>query len=29
MADWLLEHLPDVTKAFLARSEHPDLTAKK
>ncbi|WP_431033534.1 ferritin-like domain-containing protein [Pseudomonas yamanorum] len=29
MADWLLENLPDITKAFLIRSENPDLEAKK
>lgn len=29
MAAWLLEHLPQITKAFLSRSETPELTAKK
>lgn len=28
MAAWLLEHLPDVTQAFLARAETPGVTAK-
>jgi ferritin-like metal-binding protein YciE len=28
MAAWLLEHLPEVTQAFLARSETPGVTAK-
>ncbi|MCW5299884.1 ferritin-like domain-containing protein [Herbaspirillum lusitanum] len=28
MAEWLLAHLPSVTKQFLARSEIPDVTAK-
>jgi ferritin-like metal-binding protein YciE len=28
MAAWLLQHLPEVTKAFLARAATPDLTAK-
>lgn len=29
MAQWLLEHLPKLTEAFLARSADPDLEAKK
>lgn len=29
MADWLLEHLPEVTEAFLSRSAAPDVTAKR
>jgi ferritin-like metal-binding protein YciE len=29
MADWLLEHLPKLTEAFLLRSASPDLEAKK
>lgn len=29
MADWLLEHLPDVTQAFLARAANPDSEAKR
>lgn len=29
MAKWLLEHLPEITEAFLARSADPDLEAKK
>ncbi|MBX8477648.1 ferritin-like domain-containing protein [Pseudomonas capsici] len=29
MAKWLLEHLPEITAAFLARSRNPDLEAKK
>lgn len=29
MADWLLEHLPEVTQAFLARSANPDIEAKR
>ncbi|WP_122317891.1 ferritin-like domain-containing protein [Pseudomonas cichorii] len=29
MADWLLKHMPQITKAFLSRSENPDLEAKK
>lgn len=29
MADWLLEHLPEVTEAFLSRSATPDATAKR
>lgn len=28
MAAWMLDHLPEVTKAFLARVETPDATAK-
>lgn len=28
MAAWLLEHLPEVTQAFLVRSEAPGVTAK-
>lgn len=28
MAAWLLEHLPQVTQAFLARAEQPGVTAK-
>jgi ferritin-like metal-binding protein YciE len=28
MAAWLLEHLPEITQAFLARSEAPGVTAK-
>jgi ferritin-like metal-binding protein YciE len=29
MAQWLLAHLPDITRAFLIRSANPDLEAKK
>ena len=29
MANWLLEHLPEITQAFMIRSETPDLEAKK
>jgi len=29
MAKWLLDHLPELTEAFLQRSENPDLEAKK
>lgn len=29
MADWLKEHLPEITQAFLVRSAHPDLEAKR
>lgn len=29
MAQWLLEHLPDVTQAFLARSATPGVEAKR
>jgi ferritin-like metal-binding protein YciE len=29
MAKWLLQHLPELTEAFLQRSENPDLEAKK
>ena len=29
MAQWLLEHLPEVTKTFLARSADPDAEAKR
>ncbi len=29
MADWLREHLPEVTRAFLARSADPDAEAKR
>jgi ferritin-like metal-binding protein YciE len=29
MASWLLERLPDITTAFLARSEAPDTEAKR
>jgi len=29
MAEWLKEHLPEVTRAFLARSAAPDATAKR
>lgn len=29
MAEWLLEHLPQLTEAFLVRSEDPKLEAKK
>lgn len=29
MAKWLLEHLPQLTEAFLVRSEDPELEAKK
>lgn len=29
MAEWLLDHLPEITEAFLIRSEDPDLEAKK
>jgi hypothetical protein len=28
MAAWLLDHLPEVTKAFLVRAETPGATAK-
>jgi ferritin-like metal-binding protein YciE len=28
MAEWLLAHLPSVTKQFLVRSAIPDVTAK-
>lgn len=28
MSDWLLQHLPGVTQAFLARAATPDVTAK-
>ncbi len=29
MAQWLLEHLPQITDAFMARSQDPNLEAKK
>ncbi|MBA1201443.1 ferritin-like domain-containing protein [Pseudomonas capeferrum] len=29
MAQWLLEHLPEITQAFLKRSETPGVEAKK
>lgn len=29
MAQWLLEHLPELTQAFLQRSEAPDIQAKR
>lgn len=29
MADWLLQHLPEITQAFLIRSEDPNLEAKR
>lgn len=29
MADWLREHLPQITTAFLQRSASPDLDAKR
>jgi ferritin-like metal-binding protein YciE len=29
MADWIKEHLPELTEAFLTRSESPDLEAKR
>ena len=29
MAQWLLEHLPELTQAFLQRSEAPDTQAKR
>ncbi|GLR08023.1 hypothetical protein COO59_07095 [Mixta theicola] len=29
MADWALNHLPDVTEQFMARSAQPDTEAKK
>jgi ferritin-like metal-binding protein YciE len=29
MAEWLLQHLPDLTEAFLERSQDPNLEAKK
>lgn len=29
MAEWLLEHLPELTEAFLVRSDDPNLEAKK
>lgn len=29
MAQWLLDHLPELTEAFLIRSADPDLEAKK
>ncbi|MBD7975780.1 ferritin-like domain-containing protein [Serpens gallinarum] len=29
MADWLREHLPELTRAFLARSAAPDTEAKR
>ena len=29
MSKWLLEHLPETTREFLARSEMPGETAKK
>lgn len=29
MAEWLLQHLPELTQAFIVRSADPDLEAKK
>ena len=29
MAEWLLQHLPDITEAFLARSANPNTEAKR
>ncbi|HKS12580.1 MAG TPA: DUF892 family protein [Pseudomonas sp.] len=29
MAEWLKDHLPEITRAFLARAEAPDLEAKR
>lgn len=29
MSDWLLNYLPEVTRAFLSRSETPDVAAKR
>lgn len=29
MADWLKEHLPEITQAFLARSANPAQEAKR
>lgn len=29
MAEWLLQHLPELTEAFIIRSADPDLEAKK
>jgi ferritin-like metal-binding protein YciE len=29
MADWLREHLPEITSAFLQRSQDPDAVAKR
>jgi ferritin-like metal-binding protein YciE len=29
MADWLKEHLPQITAAFLQRSANPDVQAKR
>jgi ferritin-like metal-binding protein YciE len=29
MAEWLLQHLPELTEAFILRSADPDLEAKK
>lgn len=29
MAKWLLDHLPEITRAFMTRSRNPDLEAKK
>ena len=29
MAEWLKAHLPEVTRAFLARSADPDAEAKR
>lgn len=29
MAQWLLEHLPELTEAFLTRSANPEMEAKK
>lgn len=29
MAEWLKEHLPEITRAFLARSADPDAEAKR
>ena len=29
MAQWLKDHLPEITRAYLERSADPDLEAKK
>ncbi len=29
MADWLRDHLPELTQAFLARDSQPDTEAKR
>jgi hypothetical protein len=29
MADWLRDHLPEITTAFLQRSQDPDAVAKR